>query len=282
MKPTARAIGCLAVAFLVLGVGFVVIVAKLFSSRTLPPVPGQERCVASAGETTVAIDLEQAANAGIIAGVAQQRGLAPRAVSIALATAYQESRIHNIDYGDRDSLGLFQQRPSQGWGTPEQIMDPYYSSAKFYEALVKVDDWQGGDINDVAQEVQRSGHPDAYRQHESNARALASTLTGHSPGGITCLEAAGADPDAEGLLALLDANLGETGGVVEGAELIIRTDSEQVQWSVAHQAVVHAGRFGVEAVRVGAMAWAQDDYSLPAWVEHPDPVDSGTVVISFG
>lgn len=282
MKPrTVRAVGCLGVAFVLL-LGCVLVVSWFIRDNTMAPIPGQQRCVATAGNTTVAIDLEQAGNAAIIAGVAQQRGLAPRAVSIALATAYQESGIRNLDYGDRDSLGLFQQRPSQDWGTPEQVMDPYYSSGKFYESLVKVDNWQTGDINDVAQEVQRSGHPDAYRQHEPNARSLASTLTGHSPGGLTCLDARGADPDAEGLLALLDANLGESGGTVEGNELVVSTDDPQLLWSVAHQAVTHAGRYGVTSVHLDGMEWTQDDYSLPAWVEDPEAVEAGTVVITFG
>ena len=68
-----------------------------------------------------------------------------------MATAYQETGIRNLDYGDRDSVGLFQQRPSQGWGTAEQLMDPHYATGRFYDALVKIKNWKTGDINDVAQ-----------------------------------------------------------------------------------------------------------------------------------
>ena len=103
-------------------------------------------------------------------GVSVRRGLPPRAASIAIATAYQETGIRNLDYGDRDSVGLFQQRPSQGWGTKQQLMDPYYAAGKFYDALVKIENWETADINDVAQQVQRSGHPEAYRDHEADAR----------------------------------------------------------------------------------------------------------------
>ena len=75
----------------------------------------------------------------MITAIAIRRGLPPRAATIAIATAIQESKVRNITYGDRDSLGLFQQRPSQGWGTPEQILNPEYSTNKFYDALVKVE-----------------------------------------------------------------------------------------------------------------------------------------------
>ena len=114
----------------------------------------------------MALDLDQAHYASIVVGLSVRRGLPPRAASIAMATVYQETGIRNLDYGDRDSVGLFQQRPSQGWGTPKQLMDPYYATGKFYDALVKIDDWETGDINDVAQKVQRSGYPEAYRDHE--------------------------------------------------------------------------------------------------------------------
>ena len=94
-----------------------------------------------------------------------RRGLPARAASIALATAYQESKLRNLDHGDRDSLGLFQQRPSQGWGTAEQLQDPYYAVNAFYDALVKVDGYQAMRITEAAQKVQRSGFPEAYEDH---------------------------------------------------------------------------------------------------------------------
>ena len=98
----------------------------------------------------------------------------------------QESKLRNLDHGDRDSLGLFQQRPSQGWGTPAQVQDPIYAANKFYDALIKIDGYRTGDINDVAQRVQRSGHPNGYRKHEPKARALASALMGYSEAAFTC------------------------------------------------------------------------------------------------
>ena len=129
-------------------------------------VPGQDLELTS----------EQAANAATIAAVARDRDLHPRAIVIALATAQQESRLRNLDYGDRDSLGLFQQRPSQGWGTPAQVQDPTYAAGEFFDRLVHVPRWQTRRLTEAAQMVQRSGFPYAYQQWEPMARALTRAL----------------------------------------------------------------------------------------------------------
>lgn len=138
-------------------------------------------CTVTVAGHRVEVSGEQAENATLIAAIGVERGLPARAVSIALATAYQESKIVNIDYGDRDSLGLFQQRPSQGWGTEEQVLDPVYATNAFYDALEQVEGYEDMEITVAAQQVQRSAFPDAYADHEADARALASALTGHSP-----------------------------------------------------------------------------------------------------
>jgi len=99
-------------------------------------------CSASVDGTTVELSPEQMGHAATIAGIAQRRGLPARAATIGIATAMQESKLVNVDYGDRDSLGLFQQRPSQGWGTPAQILDPNYAAGRFFDHLVQVPNWQ--------------------------------------------------------------------------------------------------------------------------------------------
>ncbi|MEU7033616.1 NlpC/P60 family protein [Streptomyces sp. NPDC046237] len=101
---------------------------------------------------------------------------------IALATAMQESRLRNLNYGDRDSLGLFQQRPSQGWGTAQQIRDPVYASERFYKALLAVNGWQQMTVTQAAQAVQKSGYPDAYAQWEPLATALQKAIAATFPG----------------------------------------------------------------------------------------------------
>jgi len=97
---------------------------------------------------------------------------------IAVATAMQESGLQNLDYGDRDSLGLFQQRPSQGWGSPAQIMDPVYAAGQFYAHLLAVPGWQNLPLTVAAQDVQNSGYPGAYAQWQPAAEALVAHITG--------------------------------------------------------------------------------------------------------
>lgn len=130
---------------------------------------------------------EQAANAATISAVGTTRGLPERAVTIALATALQESALRNIRHGDRDSLGLFQQRPSKGWGTPEQIMDPVYSAGKFYDGLVEVPGYSRLPLTVAAQKVQRSGFPQAYAKHEPDAALLSAALTGRAGAALRCV-----------------------------------------------------------------------------------------------
>jgi hypothetical protein len=141
------------------------------------------------GETTgtvYALKPDQLLNASIIADVAMRRDLPEQAVIVALATAQQESKLTNLDYGDADSVGLFQQRPSQGWGSKEQILDPLYSSGKFFDALVKVRNWEGLTVAAAAQAVQRSAFPDAYTSWQPLGTALGAALTGLTLSQLTC------------------------------------------------------------------------------------------------
>lgn len=115
---------------------------------------------------------EQIPNAKTILATGVAMKVPPRGQIVALATALQESGLRNLDYGDRDSLGLFQQRPSQGWGTAAQVRDPVHASTKFYEGLLKVSGWQSMTIAQAAQAVQASGFPDAYAKWEGPDQRL--------------------------------------------------------------------------------------------------------------
>ncbi|MDR2973133.1 MAG: hypothetical protein LBV00_00255 [Propionibacteriaceae bacterium] len=258
-------------------------------SHWFAPTPPSAHCEVTLDQTTAQLSFEQARNATIIAAVAQQRGLPPRAVSIAYATTLQESRMENLDYGDRDSLGLFQQRPSMGWGTEAEIMDPYYSTGKFFDVMVTVDDWQNADIGDVAQEVQRSGYPDAYDQHIEKARMLASALTGQSPAAWSCVvrDSAAATPgdfithltQAYGSLVTSDLAPADQDSP---ARLTLTTPTEPLAWAVAAFAQSWSTQVGVTAVSVGDHQWAASADALPVWTEQPGSgVSPTTVSVTF-
>lgn len=124
---------------------------------------------------------EQIPNAQTIVATGISLDVPKKGQIIAIATAMQESRLRNLNSGDRDSLGLFQQRPSQGWGTAQQIRDPVYASERFYKALLKVDGWQQMKVTQAAQAVQKSGYPDAYAQWEDLATALQKAIAATFP-----------------------------------------------------------------------------------------------------
>ncbi|MFF3885120.1 heavy metal transporter [Streptomyces sp. NPDC001914] len=173
------------------GGAFVVLlaVAGYLGVQYLTGGVGAPRCkVVSAGGDGASYEFtpEQAVNAATISAIGTSRGMPERAVAIALATALQESGLRNIRHGDRDSLGLFQQRPSQGWGTEKQIMDPTYSAGIFYEHLAKVPGYSRLPLTVAAQRVQRSGFPQAYAKHEPDATLLAAALTGRAAATLTC------------------------------------------------------------------------------------------------
>lgn len=124
---------------------------------------------------------EQVANAAAIVAVGAELNVPRYGWEIAVATAMQESTLRNLGHlgaeNDHDSLGLFQQRPSQGWGTPEQILNPRYASRKFYERLLDIDGWQTMPLTQAAQAVQRSAFPDAYARWQSEAEQLVAAIS---------------------------------------------------------------------------------------------------------
>lgn len=176
----------MAVAALVLVAGTAVAGFQLAHLQVARPFQPPDGCVVTALGQSVSLEPEQAVNATTIAAVAARRGLPPHAVTIALAAALQESKLVNLPAGDRDSIGLFQQRPSQGWGRPDQIRDPRYAAARFYARLVQVQGWATIPVAVAAQQVQRSADGSAYAYWETAARSLAEGLTGHAGAGVAC------------------------------------------------------------------------------------------------
>jgi hypothetical protein len=293
-RSGAIALGAL-LAVVLVAAGLVVLL-----NRGVGLLPDPEGCRAEVDGVVVDLSTEQAENASTISAVAVRRGLPARAVSIALATAFQESKLRNLDHGDRDSLGIFQQRPSQGWGTARQIRDPYYAANKFYDELQKVDGYQTMRITEAAQKVQRSGYPEAYQDHAAEARALASALSGNSPATFTCVVGGGADLATQGtgprgltpraaavrrsLLRAFggDLSLGgfAPGGVTTGhmkgsahydgraVDVFVRpvtADNRRRGWAVASYLVAHAARLDVDHVIFDGRIWSAGPRSGSGW-----------------
>ena len=242
---------------------------------------GGPRCQATALGNSVDFDPSQTGYAATITGLAVKRGLPPRAATIAIATAIQESKLRNRKYGDRDSVGLFQQRPSQGWGTEQQILDPVYASNRFYDALVKIDGWESMRITEIAQRVQKSAYPEAYAGHEQEGRLLASTLSGHSPGGLGCRLNDATANDPAGFAADLNRELGATASVA-GHQATAHTASAREAWSVGSYAVAKAAQFGITQVQVGDREWTRTrDSSGWTWHSASRPGEATTVTLRF-
>ena len=299
-------VGGVAVVALLAGVGWYAV------RHDVIPFLAPDQCTAEVGDRTVVLDPSQARYAGLIAAVAVERGLPARAASIAFAAAYQESDLHNRRGGDRDSAGLFQQRPSQGWGTQAEVRDPVHATNAFYDALAKVDGYEGLEITVAAQEVQRSGFPDAYADHEADARALASALTGNSPEGFSCrlgdsddastaLKASGltarADAVRRDLLARFpDLPLGgfAPGGVSTGhmagsahyqgraIDALVRPVSPANRtrgWAIAAYLVSQADRLAIRTVIFDDRIWTSGRKSDDGWRDYDPPERSGDPAI---
>ncbi|MBQ1100225.1 heavy metal transporter [Streptomyces sp. b94] len=278
------------------GAAFVVLLAVagyLTVQYVTGDAPGCEVVSAEDDRTAYEFTPEQAVNAATITAVGTARDLPERAVTIALATALQESALRNIDYGDRDSLGLFQQRPSQGWGSPKEIMDPAYSAGKFYDGLVEVPGYTRLPLTVAAQRVQRSGFPEAYAKHETDARLLAAALTGRSAATLTCegrpgaaraqgpdavraalvrdfgqdvLQSAGAAVDDASAVptaspAPSTGGAGATGGF-DGRTVTLPVTGAGAQerlgqrgWQLAHWAVANATSLRIERVSYAGRQW---------------------------
>ncbi|WP_250443321.1 hypothetical protein [Actinotalea sp. C106] len=276
--------------------GGLVALAGLGVSAGLTALTGEAqepvRCAAASDGTSWYLDADQAETAALLTATSVHRDLPARAATIAIATGLQESKLRNIDYGDRDSVGIFQQRPSQGWGTVEQIMDPVYSTGAFYDGLVTVDGYQEMAVTEAAQAVQRSGFPDAYAQHEVRSRAWASALTGYSPAALTCTlaepEAAG-DPDVlaarverdyAGLLTTSTEaqtlSITVAGSALEAA--VDETGAERLGWGVAQWSVALADAHQVTEVSYGDQTWSRE---AAQWQTSEEPVPPGQVRVAL-
>jgi len=230
---------------------------------------------------SVKLNSAQMANAATIAATGIRRELPERAVVIALATAFQESGLENLAGGDRDSVGLFQQRPSQGWGKPERIRDPRYAANRFYTALKKVRGWEKMRVTDAAQAVQRSAYPEAYEKWADEAEVLARALVGNTSAAVTCSVTREPAVRGSAAAAALTAGLRLDWGRLTTAEpdgmpgVMVSAGSARAGWRYAHWLVSHAADHGVKRVRFGDLQWTAD---AGEWAPGPERSTTGQVI----
>jgi len=223
------------------------------------------------GRQAVGLDTEQAAIAATIAGVADARQLPSHAVTIAYAAGMQESHLHNLPYGDLDSVGVFQQRPSEGWGTPRQLADPVYATGRFFGALVKVPDYLRIPVYQAAQDVQHSADGSAYRNYQQLAASMSGAFTGGRPHAVWCWFAPGRSrsPHVAAVqqqlvrtFGPLDVRLrGEHQAAVAAASsdplAEVRVRHRAAGWAVASWLVTHAPAYGISNVRYAGYQWSK-------------------------
>ncbi|SEG98787.1 hypothetical protein SAMN05444920_11248 [Nonomuraea solani] len=252
----SRGVITIAIIVVVLAVGVSFGLYHLLKRATPLAVP-EAYCTVRGPEGTLDLSPHQAQISATIAAVAARRKLPERAVVIAYATAIQESKLANINYGDRDSVGVFQQRPSQGWGTRKQLMDPVYATNKFFAALVKVKNYRKLPLAEAAQAVQRSAGGYAYAPHETDGKILAAGFTGRVPQAVHCWyppdKTPVPQPKADQARKQLAKALGSTA-----------ITTKKRGWLVAAWSVAHAEKYALNRVGYGGATWV-NNVELEGW-----------------
>ena len=250
---------------------------RLFTALLPVSLPPGPECDARAGGK-VTLTPEQMGNAATIAAIGVRRGLPVRAVQVALVTALQESKLVNLSGGDRDSVGLFQQRPSQGWGRADQLTDAHFAITTFYTALTKVPAWKDLSVPEAAQQVQHSGYPDAYVQWVDRADILARALATQPDGAVSCTglgtpQRHGAAA-ADAVIAGLRADWGQTASTPRPGtmEMAVPAADPVAAWRYASWLVAHAAEDGVDQVQVAGMSWTSKGGRWNGPTTAPGPV----------
>jgi hypothetical protein len=249
--------------------------------RHVQPLLRGSGCEVRAHGQVYKLNAGQAGIAATIAGVASHESLPNRAVTIAYAAALQESKLQDLRYGDRDSVGVFQQRPSEGWGSARELMDPVYASTKFFDALVGVRGYLKLPVYKAAQAVQRSADGTAYVQYTPTAAGLTRGFSGNVPRAVWCWYTG--EPKQQVRLAAASRQLTHAFG-----PLTVRTEADPVlritvdrpgqSLAVAAWAVSHASRYGFTEVRVGRYHWRMAK-GEKGWTRSPAKVPPNTVEV---
>jgi hypothetical protein len=257
-SPSARRPRLPAIAAATVVVVIVVGLVFVLVTKRLPLIPPPSTsCTALAGKQELPLSVGQAGIAATIAGVATERDLPARAVTIAYAAALQESKLTNLNYGDRDSLGVFQQRPSEGWGTPTEIENPVYATTRFFAALTAVPGYLHMPVYQAAQAVQRSADGYAYDQYAVVGAQLASAFYGTLPHAMWCYYASPTGKPR--LTAAATALTGTFGALRSGSvgdpAVAVQVPRVRVGWAVAAWLISHASSYGITNVRYQGYEW---------------------------
>jgi hypothetical protein len=242
-------------------------------------------CSAEATHQSVLLDTQQASIAATIAGVAQQESMPREAVTIAYATAMQESKLHNLDYGTSDSVGVFQQRPSQGWGPARKLENPVYATTKFFRALRSVQGYQTMPVYQAAQAVQRSADGSAYMQYQRMATEMAGAFTGQRQHAVYCWSNAARPrhPNVaaitQGLASTFGQATAELGRPAQRHTMLVPIGHQKLGWTVAAWLVTHASTYGIHQVRFGGYQW-RASAGTKGWVRDAGAPPAGTIQLS--
>lgn len=257
--------------------------------RSLGPVIGPvligSGCSAAAPHQSVLLDTQQASIAATIAGVAHRQSMPRAAVTIAYATAMQESKLHDLTYGDQDSVGVFQQRPSQGWGPARKLENPIYATTKFFRALKAIHGYQAMPVYQAAQAVQRSADGSAYIQYERMAAEMTGAFTGQRGHAVYCwsLGPSPRHPDADAITEGLGSTFGHTTASLArtGAAhtMLVPTGHTKLGWEVAFWMVTHAAKYGIHQVRFGGYQW-RAAAGTKGWIKDAGAPPAGTIQLS--
>ena len=249
------------------------------------PVLAGSGCSAAATHQSVLLDTQQASIAATIAGVAHQESMPREAVTIAYATAMQESKLHNLDYGTSDSVGVFQQRPSQGWGPARKLENPVYAATKFFRALKSVRGYQKMPVYQAAQAVQRSADGSAYMQYQRMATEMAGAFTGQRDHAVYCWSTAASPrhPNVAAITAGLASTFGqataELGRPAQRHTMLVPIGHPKLGWTVASWLVTHASTYGIHQVRFGGYQW-RASAGTKGWVRDAGAPPAGTIQLS--
>jgi hypothetical protein len=247
--------------------------------RVAPLLSGSDCAVGGSGQQ-ITLGTGQAGIAATIAGVAQRDALPARAVTVAYAAALQESKLQNLPYGDRDSVGVFQQRPSQGWGKRSQLENPVYATSKFFSALAEVPGYQRMPVYQAAQAVQRSADGFAYQRFQPMAAHMAAAFTGQDPHAVWCWYAPAVSGTAR--VGAVSEGLAQTFGphatrATADPGLIVHVADVRQGWAVATWLVSHAQQYRIDDVRYADYQWTAA-HGGRGWARTVSPAPPRSVV----